>query len=272
MKHLLFTLLFFLLSNTAFAQNTSMGFEAYDTLSQEKKELIASLAEQFILEAVDSVMQEGMYMKALEMLDTLQDGWKKVFGKGPSPQVYIRKGQIYFSLEEWQQLVDVTAECINYNKDNMTDRVAALIYSMQGSGHRNLGNYNKAIRSYESAVGYYSKFGDNGSMGDMLCSIAYSYNKLGKTTAASSFYEKGIAKFLQYFNITRKQLLQSNLNVDEEYKKTVLGIFSAHLYCKAVSDNNNGDKLSYVEHLLMSANCGNTTAKREYLRYKAGLY
>ena len=265
MKQLFFAL-FILLSVPASSQNTFPNQESSDTLSQEEKELFSLLAERFILNAVDSVMQEGMYMQALEALDSLQANWKKITGKEPSPQLYLRKGQIYMCLEEWQQLIDATTECISYNKDAMSDRMAALIYSMQGSGYRNLENYKNAIRSYEFAVSYYSKVGDYGSQGDMLCSIAYSYDKLGKTSTASSFYDKGFMKFLQYFNTTRGKLLQSDIKVDDSYKESVMGVFSAHLFNMAIFEQDNGDRMASKEYLLMSAHCGNSTARSEYQR------
>ena len=204
MKKLLFVL-FSLLSISASAQNTQ-NEEPLDTLSQEQKELVISLAEPFFLHKVDSVMEEGMYMQALEALDSLHYNWIKITWKGLSPQIYTRKAQIYMSLEEWQQLIDATNECIKYNKETMSDRMAALIYSMQGLGYRNLEDFKNAIRSNEYALSYYSKDGDYGNQGDMLCSIAYNYDKLGKLSAASSFYQKGFMKFLQSFDITKKQL------------------------------------------------------------------
>ncbi len=155
MKHLLIAL-FALFTISASAQNTSSNQESSDTLSQEQEWAIL-LTEQIFLHAIDSVMEEGMYMQALEVLDSLQANWKKITGKEPSPQMYIRKAIIYLNLEEWKQLIDVTTECIYYNKDSMPDKTAALMYSMQGLGYRNLEVYKQAIRSYEFASIYYSK-------------------------------------------------------------------------------------------------------------------
>ncbi len=264
MKQLFFTL-FTLLSISASAQNTQ-NQEALDTLSQEQKEIAISLAEQFILHTVDSIMEEGMYMQALDALDSIQTNWKKITGKGPFPLLYMKKGHIYMCLEEWQQLIDTTNECIKYNKETMSDRSAAILYNMQGIGYRNLEDYKNAIRSFEFAVSYYSKVGDCGSQGDMLCGIAYSYYKMGKPSAASSFYEKGFIKFLQYFNITKKQLLQSNLKVDDSSKESLMGLFGSHLYDMAIYKQDNGDRLASKDYLLMSAHCGNSLARSEYQR------
>ncbi len=264
MKHIFF-LLFTLLSISASSQNTQ-NQEPLDTLQQEREELVQTVVEQVVLQAVDSIMEEGMYMKALEILDSLQANRKRKTGTEPSPQMYLRKGQIYMQMEEWQQLIAVTNECIKYHNETMPDEMAAVMYSMQGMGYKYLEDYKNAIRSYESAVGFYSIIEEYGSVGDMLCSIAYCYDKSGKPSTASSFYEKGLMKFLQYFNITKKQLIQSNLKVDESYKESILRVFAAHLLIMAIHEQDNGDKLASKEYLLMSAHCGNSTARSEYQR------
>ena len=266
MKRILFVLFAFLTMTTS-AQNIEQDKFIPDTLSQELKEIMYSYTEELIVKKVDSIANEGMYMQALEVMDSLQVIWKNITGKEPSPRMYISKGQIYSRMEERQSVVDATIECVNNNKDTMQGRVAALVFSMQGSGYRNLEEYHKAIRSYERALGYYSEIGDLGSQGDMLCSIAYSYNKQGKTFATSSFYEKGLSRFLEYFNVTKKQLLKSNLKVvDDTYKEAVLNMFGTHLYAMAVFEQDIDDKVASKEYLLMSAHCGNSMAISEYKR------
>jgi hypothetical protein len=89
---------------------------------------------------------------------------------------------------------------------------------------------------------------------------------MGKLSAASSFYEKGLMKFLQYFNTTKRQLLQSDLKVDDSYKESVMDVFAAHLYKMAIYEQDYGDRLASKEYLLMSAHCGNSTAISEYQR------
>lgn len=265
MRHILFALVT-LISFSASAQDVIQTQNSTDSLTEEQKELLYSLAEQYALDAVDSLIQEGMYMQAIKAIDSLQVNWKKVTGRELSARTYLRKSQIYMSLEEWQQLVNTTTDCINSNKDNMSDRQAALFYSMQGSGYRYLEDYKNAILSYEHALGYYTKIGDLGSQGDILCSIAYSYDKLGKHSTASSFYEKGVSKFLQYFNSSKNYLLQNDLKVEDSYMRSVMGVFGAHLYNMAVYEQNLGDRNSSKEFLLMSAHCGNSTAISEYER------
>lgn len=137
---------------------------------------------------------------------------------------------------------------------------------MQGMAYKNLEDYLNAIRSYENAFTHYTIINDLGSQGDALCSIAYSYDKAGKSFTASSFYQKGFAKFLQYFNISRKQLLRNDLKLDDSYNIKVMHLFGSHLFNMAVFEQDNGDKSASREYLLMSAHCGNTLARKEYQR------
>ena len=265
MKQILFTFFTFLAVSIS-AQNVKMNQEPSDTLSVEQNEILLTLTEQVILNGVDSIMNEGMYMQALEVLDSFQTNWKKVSGRDPSFNVYLRRGRIYMDLEEWQKLIDTTTECINLYEETLSDRATALLYYMQGLAYRNLEDYNNAIRSYEYAISGYAKVGDDGGQGDVLCSIAYSYDKLGKHLLASNFYKKGISKYFLHFNTTKKQLLQSSLIVDDPDKEAEVGLFSIHLLNMAVNEQDYGDSLASKEYLLMSAHCGNSKAKSEYER------
>ena len=237
-----------------------------DSLTTEPKELLLTLAEQVVLDAVDSVMNEGMYMQALEILDSVQVNWKKVTGIEPSPQMYLRKVKILMSLEEWQELVLTTEECLRIHIEDISDKIAAITYGTQGYAYRNLEDYKSAIRSYEYALARYNKVGDLGSQGDMMCCMANCYDHLGKTSMASSFYEKGVAKFLSYFGTTRSSLLRGEFNVTDSYMRMVLELFSTHLFAMAVHEQDKGDKIASKDYLKMSANCGNGQAKSEYKR------
>lgn len=265
MKQLLFVLFTFL-TVAASAQNEKHNQVPNDSLSQWEKEFGFTLVEQFIVDKIDSIISEGMYMQALEQLDSFQIKWSSISGRGPSLMMNILRGQIYMSMGEWQQLLYTTNECFNNNKDEITDKSAALIYNMQGMAYKNLEDYFNAIRSYENAFTHYTIINDLGSQGDALCSIAYSYDKAGKSFTASSFYQKGFAKFLQYFNISRKQLLRNDLKLDDSYNIKVMHLFGSHLFNMAVFEQDNGDKSASREYLLMSAHCGNTLARKEYQR------
>lgn len=272
MKKILFTIIVLLCSAFSFGQSeqsddVSANFQQLtDSLTEEQRDFLFSLAEEYMLNAVDSAMGEGMYMQALELLDSVQVNWKKVTGMEPSARMFLEKGKILMGLEEWDDLIKATEECLSIHKEDIPDKVAAIIYSMQGSAYRNIGNFKSAIRSYEYAISKYNRVGNLGDQGDMMCSMAYCYDQIGKQTVASTFYEKGFNKFIEYFNTTRTILLKGNYNVSDPYKQIVLGVFSAHLYCMAVHEQNCGDRLSSKEYLKMSANCGNSQAKSEYNR------
>ena len=265
MKKIL-TILSFFLCLSVNAQNAEKNQLLPDSLTQEQRELILYFTEKIALNVVDSVIEEGMYMKALEMLDSIQTNWKRVTGSEPSPQMFFKKAYIYMSLEEWRKMAETANECINIHKNIMMDREFAIVYNMQGTAYKNIGEYTNSIRAYENSIGYYTKLGESGSVGDGLCNMAFCYDKLGKTSVAASFYEKGLSKFLEYFNITRKQLLQNELRVNDSYKKTVKGVFGAQLYMMALFEQKNGDEKAKKEYLLMSAHCGNDAATSEYQR------
>lgn len=255
-----------------FAQNTNIKERkeqiksVSDSLTEDQKDALFDLTEQIIIAGVDSIMYEGRFMQALELMDSIQVKWKTLTGREPSPSMYLIKGNILMHLEEWRDLIKTTEECLSVHKSDITDMIAAIMYRMQGSAHLNLEEYREAIRSYENGSYYYTKTGDLGSQGDMICCIAKCYGELGKHTMASSFYEKGINKFLDYFETSRSALLRSNFSVKDSYKQTVLGVFAAHLFSLAVYEQNYGSRLNSKDYLLMSAHCGDEMAKSEYQR------
>lgn len=256
-------------SNTNTAKEVKEVREMIDSLADAhdvQREAVYAFMEETMIAVVDSLVETGMYMNALDLLDSIQVNWKYITGSEPSPRMYISKGNILNHLEEWGELVKTTEECLSIHKEDITDRIAALMYSMQGSAYRNLKVYQKAIRSYEEGAYYYTKIEDSGSQGDMLCSMAACYAKIGKYTMAFSFYEKGFNKFLEYFGTTRSYLLRNDLYVSDVYKKAVLGVFGAHLFGMAVFEQDYGSRLESQEYLLMAAHCGNAGAKSEYQR------
>ena len=240
--------------------------ESADSLSEEQKDAMFSVIEGVMLAGVDSIISEGRFMQALELVDSIQVNWKYLTGRELSPSIYLTKGNILMNLEEWRELVKTTEECLSIHEKTMTDGMAAIICAMQGYAHRGIEEYSEAIRSYENGAYYYNKTGDIGSQGDMLCSMAFCYSKLSKHTMATSFYEKGISKFLEYFGTTRSVLLRSDYIVKDSYKQKVLAVFAVHLYSLAVYEQNHGSRLESKNYLLMSAHCGDTTAKSEYKR------
>lgn len=237
-----------------------------DSLSEEQMEVLCSLTESVMLTVVDSVMNEGRYMEALENLDSLQMYWKRYFGKNVSPKVYHLKAIILNSLEEWQEVIKTTEECFAIYKTEVPIEQAAAIYGLQGSAHRMLREYLAAIRSYENALKYYVKNGEDLRQCDVLCNMAYCYGELGKHTMASSFYQKGIGKYLECFKTTRAALLKGKFNVNDPNKQLDFKLFALHLFYMAVYEQDLGNKLESKEYLQMSAHCGFEDAKKEYQR------
>lgn len=256
-------------SNTNTAKEVKEVREMIDSLADAhdtQREAVYALMEETMMAVVDSLVETGMYMNALDLLDSIQVNWKNITGSEPSPRIYLSKGDIQMQLEEWRELAKTTEECLSLHKTDITDKVAGIMYSMQGSAYKNLKEYQKAIRAYEEGSYYYTKTGEVGSQADMLCSMANCYAKIGKYTMASSFYEKGFNKFLEYFGTTRSYLLRNGLYVSDAYKKAVLGVFGAHLFGMAVFEQDYGSRLESQEYLLMAAHCGNASAKSEYQR------
>jgi len=240
--------------------------EVTDSLTDEQKDALFMLTEEMMLAGVDSIMNTGMFMKALDLIDSIQVNWKSFTGREPSPRMYLMKCNILMHLEEWRDLIRTTEECFSVHKTDINDRIAAIMNGIQGDAHRNLEEYREAIRSYEEGAHYYTRTEDIGSQGNMLCNMAICYGKLGKHTMASSFYEKGINKFLEYFGTTRSALLRSNFYVKDSYKQTVLDVFAAHLFSLAVYEQDHGSRLDSKDYLLMSAHCGDSSAMSEYQR------
>ena len=237
-----------------------------DSLSEEEKDAMLTIIEEVMVTAVDSIMNEGRFMQALELIDSMQINWRFLTEREPSPRMYLTKANILMHLEEWRDLANTVKECFSIHKSTINERIGAVLCSMQGNAYRNLEEYREAIRSFEDGVYYYTKTGDVGSQGDMLCSMAKCYGELGKHTIASSFYQKGIDKFLEYFDTTRSALMRNDFSVKDPYKQTVLAVFAAHLFCLAVYEQDYGSRLDSKDYLLMSAHCGDTTAKSEYQR------
>lgn len=245
-----------------------------DSLTEEQKDLLFFVLEKAMVSVIDSITDEGRYMQALDMIDSLQVYWNTLTDRPLSLQIYLKKGNILMSMEEWRGLIATTEECLSvfklvdkstYNAD-ILNRGFALLYSMQGNGHRNLGEYKDAIHSYENAVRYYTEMGDLGGVGGMLCNMAFCYMSLKKYIMASSFFQKGLDKYLNYFETTRSALLKDFFYTQDSYEQTVLALFGEDLLLMAVFEQDYGDKSASKNYLLMSAHCGNERARGEYLR------
>ena len=246
----------------------------FEGLPQEQQEGLANLmfnfAEQVVVVVVDSLLEEGMYMQAIELLDGSMVKWAKDTGGLPvPPMIYLKRLQINRYMEEWQQVINDADSCIasiNYYQDPKYRSMAALVYKSQGDGYRYIEDYKNAIRPYENAVGLYKVLGELIDQGDALCSIANCYDLLGKTNTAAKFYENGLSKYLQGFDISEKRLLQKDLVSADENKQNDINLFGLHLLRMAVFEEERGNKMKSKDYLLMSAHCGLDVARSEYQR------
>lgn len=268
MKQLLIVLSLFFSVHVS-AQDEVQNDVPFDSMSPEAQmELAIAYSEKIVMDAVNPLVEEGRYMQALELLDSIEAKLKKVADLNLTPRMYMKRALIYMQMEEWHNLVLTTTDCVNYHKDTMPDDVASLIYDMQGTAYKNLKFYQMAIRSYEKAYGYYSKSENFNLSGpaNTQCDIADCYSYLKKYSAASSCYERGLSLYFKYFNVTKDWLLKNDLRVTDSYKETVLGVFGAHLYKMYLYELECGDTFAAKECLLLSSHCGNSLAKGEYQR------
>ena len=89
---------------------------ATDSLSEEQKEVLFSLFEDMMISRVDSVKNEGRFMQALELTDSMLAKAKTMMRRNPSPRMYITKMIILMQLEEWRDLIKTTEECLSIHR------------------------------------------------------------------------------------------------------------------------------------------------------------
>ena len=275
MKRGLFLFLFVSFFTIGYAQKTVQeeakeNFPALtDSFTEGQKDfanIFMEYMEYVSVSAIDSIKNEGRYMQALDKIDSLQVKWEALTGSPLPWRVYLSKVEIQMSLEEWKDAIATVEECFIIHKDDIPDWGVSMLYEDLGRGYLNLKEYREAIRSYENVINYYIDLDELDSLGDIYCSIAYCYKRLGKYNLANSFYKKGLDKYLNYFGTTSPVLLKSNFHVQDSYKQTNLNLFALHLYDMAVLQHEYGNRSASKEYLIMSAHCGNEDARREYLR------
>ena len=278
MKHILFLLVFllsplFISAQVNSGQSNGEVQNMKESLSSEDQQLVDSitnvLLEKALMNIVDSLRESGMYMKALSTVNQVMDYWQQERGNNPTISMYVSKVQILMHLEEWDSMIETCDECLRLYKDD-TDVIVnlwlPLINKMRGDACRNSKAFKDAIISYENALFYYTRDNRLDNQGDIFCSMANCYEHLDKNSVASSFYDKGFEKYLEYFKVSRTGLLKSRIEETEDLRKSNLAVFSCHLYNMAVREQNLGNRQASKEYLLMSAHCGNEQAISEYNR------
>ena len=245
-----------------------------DEYPEEQKDAVIFSAEKFILNHVDSLIEEGLYRYASEVMDTIEIYWKDVTGKNLSGRFYATLSQNYMWQEEWRKMCESIDKYLVIYKslpdDSSEKEINRLwlksLYLTKGMALNNLEEWNSAIDAYEKANYLYAEVNDLGNQGGCLCNMAECYDKLGKPMMARNLFEKGFQKYLDNFDITRSALLRSEFSVTGILKSAELRVFSEHLYQMALYEQEHGTRSAMKDYLLMAAHCGNQIAKEEYKR------
>lgn len=267
MKRLIIVFFVSILSLGCFAQDENALLlqakeyrEQLKSLSDEDREKVLSKLESMLYLAIDSLEKEGMYMTALEMIDSFKDGWTKITDKDFPTMLYLKKGFLYSYLNDWGNAVKTTQECLSVHQ-NSKDTTIIFIYELQGLGFKNLKNYNDAIIAYENVLSYYINNINVGNQAATLYNIGFCYSEDGKINLAASVYEKGFNKFLDYLGTTRSALLKTNFRVKDKTKSGLFDIFKYNLMYHSLLEIQMGNAKSAYEYMKMSANCGNEDAQ-----------
>jgi tetratricopeptide (TPR) repeat protein len=249
MKRILLIAIAMLCTSMCFAQTTPI-----DTLAYEDGDYMR-------LAYVDSLMDEGMYMSALMLLDSIEVQRKNYLGKEPTFMMFFTRCRIYIQTEEPEALVS-TAEkffAIHTGFNLYQD----ILYAMQANAYNQLGKYKKAIQAYENAIST-NRFKD-GREGTYYCNIASCYLFMKKNNIAEKFFEKGFEILYGYLETTKEELLRKKVRV-EPRKETILSLMGTHLHQMAYLQKEKGNYAKHKEYLLMSSNAGNEDATKEYKR------
>lgn len=250
----------------AFGQTKLEYASVADSLTDNQTEKLITRGEFMFLVDIDSMINEGQYLHALELMDVVEKNYPRLLGRYPSQLFYSDKVKILHSLEEWQQVVEAVDRYKEIYKGEFIDNIAATMFDSQGMAYWKMKKYWKAIASFEEGVSYYIKTGDIASQGNLYCSIGMCYMELEKSAISFKFYNKGISKFLDYFDTTPSALVKHDIRVKGTVRQTALDLFSAHLGLLAGYEMVYGTRQDVHDHLLMASHCGNDAAKKEYKR------
>lgn len=72
-----------------------------DSLSDDQKGALFALTEEVFLISVDSLIANGQYLDAVELMDSIEYNWKYLTGYNPSERFYMTKTNTLQYLEEW---------------------------------------------------------------------------------------------------------------------------------------------------------------------------
>ncbi len=276
MKQLLFCLLAFLIFPCDFAKvlttsevctkNDNIKIES-DSLTPEQCKFYANFTGRICLQLVDSLQELGLYSKAIDTWDSTIPQIESDLEIDVIESLYLRKTHILLSLERSSEVISSSNLFLDRYKEFASTSTIGLIYQMLGAAYEGEKNYQLAITSYEEAVACAIKMEDLSTQANCLCDIANCYNHLGKNRLTMSYYDKGIEKFLAFFETTRMFLVKKKIHVDDLYKQVALEVFSNHLLMRAFYELEHEGKTEAKEYFYMSAHCGNDRAMSEYQKF-----
>ena len=236
----------------------------FDGLPQEQQEELTNLmidfTERAVMVVVDSLIEEGLYMEALEFVDSLCVEFPKNTGGLPAPpMVYFQKIILYHNMQESQQKIKAADDCIasisHYQIRNY-ERMSAYVYRLRGDGYVSLGDYKTAISSYEKAIGLYKKLGELDQQAWLLCQIANCYGLCKKPFTSDKFFENGLSKYLKYFDTSEKWLLQNELVADDSDTQEKIKEFGKQLFSKAFYEATRKHNMLFEKYIQMAVHCG----------------
>ena len=254
---------FFMIGQTS-NQNLS-AYDYSDNGSDSIDDAVYYLIAATVADKIDSICNEGMYMTALECMDSIEIAWEKSIKRELPTYWFLKKGNILMRLEEWNSIVEMSELYIKTH-NFIEENDMAILYNMTGIAYRNIEDFSSALKNYELALSIYKRKNDLGNVGGILCDIAYCYRKMGRSYLSSSFQEKGLSAYYDYFGVTKKRLLSRPFNTTNPHMKTVLNLFAANLFQMAILAQEDKDYDARYEFLKMAANCGDETALQEFKR------
>lgn len=250
-------------SNTTILKS---ALEQQDTTNIEIDKLALCMLTDTLINQIDSLKEIGAYYRILDITEQIESSWEKYPNSYAPIELYLQKGCVLMDLEDWNGLSASMEKAITIYQDNEEYRPAVrLLYDMAGMAKRMLEDYTKAIRNYELEL-LLCEENDLGNQGNSLCNLAICYYNLEKYSIAQTFFDKGFEKYFTLFDTTKKKLLKKKCIAKNELQRIHIGVFGAMLMQRAILAETLKDDVNKHDYILMSANCGDETAKEEYNR------
>lgn len=153
----------------------------------------------------------------IDVIETCNEGIeiaKSINNHHSIVKLKIYKMIFYKKLNNHEKVISICKENINYAKVNMAPSVEVNSRINIGSTYANLGNYVKAIRSYERVVELYEKLNTFSNYHSSKLNIGLWYYRIGKMKKAKLYYEYVIEHIDE---IPKMQKQESKIAIGEYY-------------------------------------------------------